>query len=70
MGGSWSWRKGSTSTGGDKDCVEVAWTGRTVLVRDSKNRPGPVVAFTPAAWEGFLGTVSDLPPSGRTTTDL
>nr|WP_308289909.1 DUF397 domain-containing protein [Streptomyces cylindrosporus] len=50
--------------------MEVAWTGRTVLVRDSKNRPGPVVAFTPAAWEGFLGTVSDLPPSGRTTTDL
>ncbi|WP_037766350.1 DUF397 domain-containing protein [Streptomyces sp. 142MFCol3.1] len=69
MGGSWSWRKSSASTGGNGDCVEIAWTGETVLVRDSKNGRGPVVAFGPAVWEGFLGSLSHLPPSGRRTTD-
>ena len=43
------------------DCVEVACTGESVLVRDSKDRRGPVVAFAPAVWESFLGFMT--PPS-------
>lgn len=60
VGGSWSWRKSSSSTDGSSECVEVAWTGEMVLVRDSKRRRGPVVTFAPAVWEGFLDSVTPL----------
>ncbi|WP_079078146.1 DUF397 domain-containing protein [Streptomyces sp. CdTB01] len=54
VGGSWSWRKSSASGGGNNECVEVAWTGEAVLVRDSNARPGPVITFAPTAWQHFL----------------
>lgn len=40
-------------------CVEVAFVDNQVAVRDSKHRGGPVLVFTPAEWEAFLGGVSD-----------
>jgi hypothetical protein len=58
VGGSWSWRKSRASGQPNQDCVEVAWTGESVLVRDSNARPGPVLAFTPAAWQHFLNTLT------------
>jgi hypothetical protein len=48
------WRKSSYSSGGDGDCVEVALTPATVHVRDSKDKAGPRLALSPAAWDGFL----------------
>ncbi|MFD2767773.1 DUF397 domain-containing protein [Micromonospora eburnea] len=50
------WRTSTRSADGGGNCVEVAdnLPGR-VLVRDSKDRQGPVLAFGPAAWRAFLG---------------
>ncbi|NKY47739.1 DUF397 domain-containing protein [Nocardia cerradoensis] len=47
------WVKSSYSQGGG-DCVEVAYLGEhTVGVRDSKDRTGPTLVFTPAEWDTF-----------------
>jgi hypothetical protein len=47
------WRKSSASVG-DKECVEAAALGRSVLVRDSRNRPGPSLAFNRSEWRVLL----------------
>lgn len=49
-------RSGSGNGGGD-NCVEVATVVGRVLVRDSKNPSGPVLAVSPADWRGFLAAV-------------
>lgn len=46
------WHKSSFSSA--NGCVEVAQVGRHVAVRDSKNRQGPALVFTPTEWEAFL----------------
>ena len=46
------WRKSSYSGNGG-DCAEVGEAGRGVLVRDTKDRTGPVLRFTPDAWRRF-----------------
>ena len=50
------WRKSSYSGNGG-DCAEVAGHGNRVLVRDTKNRTGPVLRFAPDAWRRFTGQV-------------
>jgi Domain of unknown function (DUF397) len=50
------WRKSSFSGNGG-DCVEVADHGNRVLVRDTKNRQGAVLRFTPGAWRRFAERV-------------
>lgn len=49
------WRKSTRSGNGGSTCVEVAdnLPGR-VLVRDSKDPNGPVLAFEPDAWRAFI----------------
>lgn len=48
-----TWRTASAS--GASACVEVAFTpDGTVVVRDTKNRQGPVLTFTGAEWRAFL----------------
>jgi Domain of unknown function (DUF397) len=49
------WRKSSYSGDGG-DCVEVAIRDH-VLVRDTQDRTGPVLRFTPDAWHRFTGQV-------------
>ena len=50
-----AWFKSSYSSSSEGDsCVEVATEPGTVHVRDSKNTEGPRLAFTPAAWSGFV----------------
>ena len=44
------WIKSSHS--GNGGCVEVAAVGH-VLVRDTKDRHGPVLAFRPETWRRF-----------------
>ena len=46
------WRKSTHSV--DGGCVEVAVIEGHVAVRDSKNRAGPVLTFTPIEWKSFL----------------
>ncbi|MFB9541950.1 DUF397 domain-containing protein [Micromonospora sagamiensis] len=46
------WRK-STRSGGEGNCVEVAGFGDGIGVRDSKDRQGPVLSFSPEAWQAF-----------------
>lgn len=50
------WRTSTRSGDTGGACVEVAdnLPGR-VLVRDSKDRQGPVLTFAPGAWRAFLG---------------
>ncbi|MFE5791961.1 DUF397 domain-containing protein [Streptomyces sp. NPDC056503] len=50
------WTKSSYSDSGNgaSDCVEIASTPGTVHVRDSKDATGPRLAFTSAAWAGFV----------------
>jgi hypothetical protein len=38
-------------------CVEVAILDDRVVVRDAKDRAGPVLVFTAAEWEAFVGGV-------------
>ncbi|MDG4790161.1 DUF397 domain-containing protein [Micromonospora sp. WMMD1102] len=54
-----NWRKSSRSGGGD-NCVEVAFAPNgTVGMRDSKDRTGPVLEFSPDEWVAFTGGVRD-----------
>ncbi|MFY1624431.1 DUF397 domain-containing protein [Micromonospora sp. WMMD723] len=49
------WRKSTRSNGGGGACVEVAdELSGVVLVRDSKDPGGPVLAFDPYAWRAFV----------------
>ncbi|MCX4801973.1 DUF397 domain-containing protein [Streptomyces sp. NBC_01214] len=48
------WVKSSYSASDSNECVEVAHTPGTVLVRDSKRPDDARLAVTPAAWSGFV----------------
>lgn len=51
------WRTSTYSSGNGGQCVEVAGDG-TVLVRDTKDRGhGPVLRFSPEAWEKFTASL-------------
>jgi hypothetical protein len=59
-----TWRKTRRSDGGG-NCVEVSFAdGGTVGVRDSKNRSGPILEFTPTEWDAFIEGVRDGEFSG------
>ncbi|HVB46025.1 MAG TPA: DUF397 domain-containing protein [Streptosporangiaceae bacterium] len=65
------WHKASYSGGNGGGCVEVCATHETVLaphksgedllylLRDSKDRSGPALAFTTAEWNAFIAGVKD-----------
>ena len=46
-----AWKKSSYS-GSQANCVEVTVRDR-IMVRDTKDRTGRVLRFTPAAWRHF-----------------
>jgi len=48
------WRHSTCSQGADQTCVDVAFLGDAVAVRDSKEPAGPSLRFTPAEWRVFL----------------
>ncbi|SCG71801.1 DUF397 domain-containing protein [Micromonospora halophytica] len=49
------WRKSTRSDNGGSTCVEVATNLPGVVgVRDSKDRQGPALTFSPDAWTGFV----------------
>lgn len=49
-----AWHKSSYSGNEGTACVEVAPSTAAVLVRDSKDKSGPHLAFTPSAWQAFV----------------
>ena len=51
-----NWRTSSYSSGDGGQCVEVA-SGDEIMVRDTTDRPGPVLTFTPGAWRAFVASV-------------
>jgi hypothetical protein len=52
------WRKSSFSGSNGGGCVEVARNlPGVVAVRDSKDREGPALVFTPGEWRAFLDGV-------------
>jgi hypothetical protein len=44
---------------GDLGCVEVSIQPDAIGVRDSKNRKGPVLAFTEHEWDVFIAGVKN-----------
>jgi hypothetical protein len=53
------WRKSSRSGPWTDNCVEVAFVGEAILVRDSKNADGAVLVFTPSEWDAFVDGAKD-----------
>ncbi|WP_405092183.1 DUF397 domain-containing protein [Micromonospora sp. NBC_01392] len=50
-----TWRTSARSSGNGGNCVEVADNLPGVVgVRDSKDRQGPALTFTPASWAAFV----------------
>ena len=50
----------STRTGAFGDnCVEVAFVGGAIVVRDSKQPEGPRLVFTPQEWDAFVEGAKD-----------
>lgn len=54
-----TWRKSSHSGGDGGECVEVGARpeDNRVLVRDTRDRGGPALRFTPGAWQRFADRV-------------
>jgi Domain of unknown function (DUF397) len=48
-----NWRKSSYSGNGGSSCIEVASDG-AVVIRDTVDRTGPMLAFSPAAWRQLV----------------
>jgi hypothetical protein len=51
------WRKSSKSA--NANCVEIREEGDRVLVRDSKDRSGPVLAFDVNAFRALIADLKD-----------
>jgi Domain of unknown function (DUF397) len=51
------WRTSTRSGGGE--CVQVGTGTARVLVRDSKDRSGPVLAFASRDWARFVAAIKD-----------
>jgi hypothetical protein len=58
-----AWATSSYSGPSRGDCVEVAPTPGTVHVRDSKDREGPCLTFSPPAWSAFLAFAARQAPT-------
>ena len=51
------WRKSSYSTGGQSQCVEVAVSQGTTLVRDTTDRGHVTLSVPAATWTAFIATL-------------
>jgi len=46
------WRKARRSMG-NGNCVEISTMGAEVIVRDSQDPIGPMIAYSPGSWRAF-----------------
>lgn len=51
------WRTSTYTGNGGGNCVEVGDGARMIIVRDTKNRSGPVLRFSLPAWRRFAHQV-------------
>jgi hypothetical protein len=51
------WRTSSYTGNGGGNCVEVGDATCMIIVRDTKDRSGPVLGFSLAAWHRFADQV-------------
>ncbi|QGN46098.1 DUF397 domain-containing protein [Micromonospora sp. WMMD558] len=49
-----TWFKSSKSGPNCDNCVEVAYVTGAVGVRDSKDKSGPALIFSPGGWRSFV----------------
>jgi hypothetical protein len=61
------WRKSSYSGNGGQ-CIEVAGSDSRVMVRDTTDRQGPMLQFTPDVWRRLVKQVKASLASSRTET--
>jgi hypothetical protein len=54
-----TWRKSTYSGSNGSNCVEVGGAERAVVVRDTQDRAGAVLAFGPDAWRRFAATIKN-----------
>ena len=52
-----TWIKSSYSGGSGGNCIEVNDSQHAVMVRDTQDRTGPILRFTPGAWKAFADQV-------------
>jgi len=57
QGNTTGWKKSSRSVEGN--CVEVNLDGDGVLIRDTKDRQGPMLSVSKEAWLAFLDGIAD-----------
>jgi hypothetical protein len=55
-----NWRKSSYSGQGGGNCIEVADDDSLVMVRDTADRQGPMLRFTPDAWRRLVKQLKSL----------
>jgi hypothetical protein len=53
------WRASTRSDAGSENCVEVAFVGGAIAVRDSKNPQKGTLIFTPEEWDAFVAGTKD-----------
>ena len=59
-----NWRKSSYSGNGGGECVEIGASPAAVVVRDTTDRTGPMLRFTPGVWRRFADQVKRSLASG------
>ncbi|MFD0595106.1 DUF397 domain-containing protein [Catellatospora coxensis] len=53
------WRKSTRSGPNCDNCVEVAFVGEAIALRDSKDPTGPALIYTRAEWDAFVEGAKD-----------
>jgi hypothetical protein len=53
------WFKSTRSGPNCDNCVEVAFVGEAIALRDSKDPAGPALIFTQGEWDAFVGGAKD-----------
>jgi len=61
------WRKSSACD--PSECIEVVNWGDRVLIRDSKDKAGPVLSVQLQVWHAFIGDVTSRTRYGATIED-
>ena len=51
------WRKSTLSS--TSNCIEVAMAQDPIAIRDSKDRTGPTLSFSPSDWQAFIGEIQE-----------